>query len=319
VVIEPVPIELEISADEAGERLDRVLSARPIGYSRSALQALIEAGRVFVDGRVARSAARVSAGARVLIQPAPPPPSAAEPQDIPLDLLFEDEHLAVVMKPAGLVVHPAAGHPDGTLVNALRFHLDVRAGDPERPGIVHRLDRDTSGVMVVARTDLAREGLMQQFSAHSIEREYVAIAVGAVPGIARFDTLHGRHPTDRKRFTTRVVRGKRAVTEVALIERLEGGAASLVRCVLETGRTHQIRVHMAEHGHPLLGDAVYGRASREPRLRVAEEAIGRQALHARVLGFTHPATGERLRFSREAPEDFQRALAALRPPPTDPG
>jgi 23S rRNA pseudouridine1911/1915/1917 synthase len=307
---ELAPIELEITADEAGERLDRVLSARPLGYSRSALQALIEAGRVFVNGQPARSSARAVAGARVRIEPLPPPPSAAEPEDIPLDLLHEDEHLAVLMKPAGLVVHPAAGHPSGTLVNALRFHLDVRAGDPERPGIVHRLDRDTSGIMVVARTELAREGLMAQFSQHAIEREYVAIALGAVAPSLRIDTLHGRHPTDRKRFSAKVARGKRAVTEVALLEPL--GRASLVRCVLETGRTHQIRVHLSEHGHPLLGDAVYGHPSRDEPLRAAERAIGRQALHARVLGFTHPATGERMRFSREAPEDFQRALEILR-------
>src|SRR5262249_30104467 len=157
-------------------------------------------------------------------EPLPPPPSNAEPEDIPLDLLFEDEHLAVLMKPAGLVVHPAAGHHSGTLVNALRFHLDVRAGDPERPGIVHRLDRDTSGIMVVARTEPAREALMQQFSAHSIEREYIAIALGAVAASQRIETLHGRHPTDRKRFSSRVARGKRAVTEVALLEPLAGAS-----------------------------------------------------------------------------------------------
>jgi 23S rRNA pseudouridine1911/1915/1917 synthase len=254
----------------------------------------------------------VSAGARVLVRPAPPPPSAAVPQDIPLELLFQDEQLAVLMKPAGLVVHPAPGHPDGTLVNALRFHLDVRAGDPERPGIVHRLDRDTSGVMVVARTELARERLIAQFSRHDIDREYVAIALGALPATQRFETLHGRHRTDRKRFTTRVTSGKRAVTEVALQERLHG--ASLVRCRLETGRTHQIRVHLAEHGFPILGDAVYGHASRDPRVHAAEQAIGRQALHARVLGFTHPLSGERVRFCAEPPEDFERALAILRPP-----
>lgn len=307
---ERAPIELVISPEEAGERLDKVLGARGLGLSRSTLQAWIEDGRVEVDGRVLRASARVVAGARVVVRPAPPPPSAAEPQDIPLEFLYQDEHLAVIMKPAGLVVHPAAGHADGTLVNALRFHLDVRAGDPERPGIVHRLDRHTSGVMVVARTEAAREGLIAQFKRHDIDREYLAIAVGQPPDGLRIETLHGRHPTDRKRFTTRLARGKRAVTLIETLERLHG--AALVRCRLETGRTHQIRVHLAEHGWPILADPVYGRGSPDPRLRAAAQAIGRQALHARVLGFDHPATAQRMRFSAEPPEDFQRALAALR-------
>ncbi len=307
---EPPPLELVIAEQEAGERLDRVLSARALGFSRSALQGFIAEGRVEADGRVVRASARLRAGARVVVRPAPPPPSAAEPQDLPLQILFQDAQLAVVMKPAGLVVHPAPGHWDGTLVNALRFHLDVRAGDPERPGIVHRLDRDTSGVMVVAKTELARERLIAQFARHDIEREYLAIALGAPPARLRIETLHGRHPTDRKRFSSRVERGKRALTEVELLERLEG--ASLLRCTLRTGRTHQIRVHLSEHGYPLLADAVYGRRSGEPRLRAAAEAIGRQALHARLLGFAHPQSGAQLRFSAEPPEDFQRALALLR-------
>ena len=309
---EPPPIELVVTEAEAGERLDRVLSARGLGYSRSALQGFIAEGRVLVDGRPTRASARLSAGARVQVRPAPPPPSAAEPQDIPLELLYEDEQLAVLVKPAGLVVHPAPGHRDGTLVNALRFHLDVRAGDPERPGIVHRLDRDTSGVMVVARTDLARERLIAQFQRHDIEREYVAIALGSVAAHQRIETLHGRHPTDRKRFSAHAARGKRAVTEIWLLEALHG--ASLVRCRLETGRTHQIRVHLSEQGHPILADALYGHKSRDPRLRAAESAIGRQALHAGVLGFTHPASGERMRFSAEPPDDFARALRTLREP-----
>jgi 23S rRNA pseudouridine1911/1915/1917 synthase len=308
----PLPIEIEVSEGEAGERLDKLLSARSLGLSRSALQALIEQGRVEVDGRVLRASAKVAAGARIVVRPLPPPPSDAVPQDLPLTVLHRDEHLAVILKPAGLVVHPAPGHADGTLVNALRFHLDVREGDPERPGIVHRLDRDTSGVMVVARTVAAREGLIARFQQHDIDREYVAIAVGEPPPSLRIETLHGRHPTDRKRFSSRVARGKRAVTQLALLERLHG--AGLVSCRLETGRTHQIRMHLAEHGWPLLADPVYGRGSADPRLRAAAEAIGRQALHARVLGFTHPVTGEALRFVVEPPEDFQRALTLLRAP-----
>jgi 23S rRNA pseudouridine1911/1915/1917 synthase len=302
-------IELVIEEREAGERIDRVLSARGLGFSRSALQAFIEAGRVLVDGQVVKASARPRAGARVLVRPLPPPPSEALPQDLPLELLHVDDHLAVLDKPAGLVVHPAAGHPDGTLVNALRFHLEVRAGDPERPGIVHRLDRDTSGVMVVARTERAREALIASFRSHDIDREYVAIVLGDVPAEQRFETLHGRHPKDRKRFSSKVATGKRAVTEVTRVRALHG--ASLVRCRLETGRTHQIRVHLADHGHPVLADPVYGRASTDPRLREAERAIGHQALHAQLLGFTHPVTGERLRFTRDPPPEFRRALGLL--------
>ena len=276
---EPEPFEFVVEGDEAGERLDKIVSARPFGLSRSTVQTLLDAGRIEVDGRVLRASARPTAGARVHVRPLPPPPSKAEPQDIPIDLLFEDAHLAIVMKPAGLVVHPAPGHADGTLVNALRFHLNVQIGDPERPGIVHRLDRDTSGVMVVAKTEAAREGLIAQFKRHAIEREYVAIAQGEPPPKLRIETLHGRDPRDRKKFTSKVREGKRAVTDVALIERLHG--ASLVRCTLETGRTHQIRMHLAERGFPLLGDPLYGRPSADPRVRAASEALGRQALHAR--------------------------------------
>ena len=304
------PIALEVSAEEAGERIDRILSARPLGFSRAALQGWIAEGRVLVDGAKVRASARPRAGARVEVHPAPPPPSDAIAQDIPIEWLHVDDHLAVLMKPAGLVVHPAPGHADGTLVNALRFHLAVRDGDPQRPGIVHRLDRDTSGVMVVARSEAAREGLIAQFKRHDLERSYLALAAGHPAQRQRIETLHGRHPVDRKRFTARVTEGKRAVTELEVLERLHG--ASLVRCTLETGRTHQIRVHLSELGHPLLADSVYGKPARDPKVRAAEQAIGRQALHAQVLGFIHPVTGERLRFSVEPPLDFARALSELR-------
>jgi 23S rRNA pseudouridine1911/1915/1917 synthase len=307
----PDAIELVVREEEAGERLDRVLSARSLGYSRSALQELIAQGRVLVEGLAARASARVRPGARIVVKPAPPPPSDVVPQHIPLDMLHEDEHLVVLMKQAGLVVHPAPGHRDGTLVNALRFHFGVDVGDPLRPGIVHRLDRDTSGIMVVARTEAAREGLMAQFKAHDIEREYVAIALGNAPAQLRIDTWHGRHPVDRKRFSSRVVRGKRAVTELRALQPLH--AATLVSCKLETGRTHQIRVHLADLGHPILADALYGRGSSDPRLRSAADAIGRQALHARVLGFRHPVSGATMHFAAEPPADFARALELLQP------
>ena len=319
------PIEITITKQEDGERLDRALSARTLGHSRSTLARWIDEGRVSVDGAVvAARSAKVRSGQRVVVRPAPPPPSDAEPQDIPLTVLFEDEHLLVIDKPAGLVVHPAPGHADGTLVNALLFHARVPTaargegagivtnedGDPRRPGIVHRLDKDTSGVMVVAKTAATRDGLVALFQKHDIERRYVAIVAGEPPARATYDTLIGRHPSDRKRFTTKVARGKRAVTHMEVRERLEGAAR--VECRLETGRTHQIRVHLSEHGHPILGDPLYGRPPKGSVAREAAAQLGRQALHAAVLGFRHPATGEDLRFETEPPEDFRSALTRLR-------
>jgi 23S rRNA pseudouridine1911/1915/1917 synthase len=307
------PIELTLDASEVGERIDRVLSARSLGLSRSQLQALIAVGRVFVEGRPARASERVRGPVRVRIEPLPPPPSAAEPEDLPLEILFEDEHLVVLVKAAGMVVHPAPGHAGGTLVNALRYHREQSELDedaPQRPGIVHRLDKDTSGVMVVAKTAAAREGLIAQFQTHDLAREYVAIVIGHPPSPLTLDTWHGRHPRDRKRFTTKVERGKRAVTHMRVLERLHG--ASLLACTLETGRTHQIRVHLAERGYPILADALYSKPSRDPRLADAEALVGRQALHARLLGFKHPISGEAVSFSAEPPAEFQRALESLR-------
>lgn len=308
------PFDIEIPPEHAGQRIDRVLADLCPEHSRSTLQRWIEAGRVTIDGAPLSAKTRAKAGMRIRVEPDVPPPSSARPEDIPLVVLFEDPHLAVIEKPAGLVVHPAPGHPTGTLVNALLHHFGheflAESDAHPRPGIVHRLDRDTSGIMVVARTIPAREGLMKLFAKHDIERVYHAIVSGQFPAHADYDTLHGRHPIDRKRFTTSVTRGKRAVTHVERVELLKG--ATLVRCRLETGRTHQIRVHLAEHGHPLLGDLVYGRPPRDPRVRHAAETLGRHALHASVLGFAHPVTGERLRFETELPADMQRALVALR-------
>jgi 23S rRNA pseudouridine1911/1915/1917 synthase len=341
-------IALEIPREQHGERLDRALAAlcKAVGTadapSRASLQRWIREGRVSVEGVTCTDpSATVRAGASIEIVRAPPPTSEAVPEDLPLHVLFVDDDVIVVDKEAGMVVHPAPGHERGTLVNALlhrfgtlarevvandRLRADgeptvVDGGEDEdddasvvgfrRPGIVHRLDRWTSGVMVVARTDRARESLMTQLAAHSVDREYLAIVEGIAPERARYETLHGRHPSDRKRFSGRVRRGKRAVTNVERVEVL-GAGASLVRCRLETGRTHQIRVHLSEAGFPLLGDAMYGRPPRELRLRVAAEELGRQALHARVLGFAHPGSHERMRFESPIPADFSRALAALR-------
>ncbi len=307
----PTPTVLIVSDDDAGERIDRVLARRCPEYSRSALQRWIEQGRIEQAGEVVSRKTKAEAGAEVTIHPAPPEAMSAEPQEIPLTVLFEDEHLVLLDKAAGLVVHPAPGHPDGTLVNALLHHAAVQGGsDPLRPGIVHRLDKDTSGVMVVAKTARAHERLVEMFQEHALERAYLAIVLGRPPRSVTYDTFHGRHPANRKKFTSRGDRGRRAITHLESLEFLHGSA--LVRCRLETGRTHQIRVHLAEHGHPVLGDPLYGKSVGDPELRGVSAELGRQALHAALLAFAHPITGEPLRFETEPPEDFQRALRALR-------
>jgi 23S rRNA pseudouridine1911/1915/1917 synthase len=224
----------------------------------------------------------------------------------------------VIDKPAGLVVHPARGHEGGTLVNALlaRGGFERAGADPRdpvghlRPGIVHRLDKGTSGLLVVAKDAPTREALKALFAAHDIEREYVAIVAGQARD-ATYDTLHARHPTDRLRFTSRTEKGRRAVTHVRVLERL--GPATLVACRLDTGRTHQIRVHLSEQaGTPILGDPLYGRLPRDPELYALAEALGHQALHARVLGFVHPATGRAVRWTSPLPEDLEACLSGLR-------
>jgi 23S rRNA pseudouridine1911/1915/1917 synthase len=312
------PTVVTLSEEDAGERLDRVLARRCPEFSRSALQRWMEQGRVEQAGEIVSRRTKALAGAEVTIEPEPPDRMNAVPQAIPLDVLFEDQHLIVLDKPAGLVVHPGPGHPDGTLVNALLHHAEVRGGaDPLRPGIVHRLDKDTSGVMVVAKTPAAHERLVEMFQAHRLERAYLAIARGRTPDTITYDTWHGRDPSNRKRFTSRCARGKRAVTHLESVEILHG--STLVRCRLETGRTHQIRVHLADAGHPVVGDRLYGRSAKDPRLRQVAADLGRQALHANLLGFEHPITGDALRFETAPPADFARALEALRlRPPTEP-
>lgn len=310
MVTEPEVLTFTVTDEDVGQRLDRILVRHLPDFSRSTLQQWIDAERVQLDGQPATSKSKARSGQRVDVRPLPPPPSEAVPQDIPLNVLHEDEDLLVIDKPAGLVVHPAAGHADGTLVNAVLFHTKVEDEESARPGIVHRLDKDTSGVMVIAKSTRAREGLIAQFKTHDIERAYVAIAVGAPPNNFTLDTLHGRHPVHRKKFSTRVPRGKQAITHVRVLERLHG--AALVECRLDTGRTHQIRVHLAEAGYPLLGDPLYGSTPKDDPLRAAAKALGRQALHAGVLGFVHPVTGENVRFTSPPPADFQTAVQSLR-------
>jgi len=305
------PTVITLSEDDAGERIDRVLARRCPEFSRSTLQRWIEEGRIEQGGEVVSRKTKAQAGAEVAIQRGPPETTSAEPQAIALEILYEDPYLLVLDKPAGLVVHPAPGHADGTLVNALLHHAQVEGGsDPLRPGIVHRLDKDTSGVMVVAKTPEAHERMVEMFQEHRLERSYLAIALGRPAPSATYDTFHARHPTHRKKFTSRGERGRRAITRLETVELLHGSA--LVRCSLETGRTHQIRVHLAEHGHPILGDPLYGKSIGDPDLRRVSGELGRQALHAAVLAFAHPITGEPMRFKTEPPEDFQRALRSLR-------
>jgi 23S rRNA pseudouridine1911/1915/1917 synthase len=319
-VVSPKATVLIVPREAQGARLDRFV-ADALGVSRTELQRWIGSGCVTVDGSARAPSARLHEGDRVAVVSGPPPLSDALPEpNVVFEVMHVDDEVVVVNKPAGLVVHPGHGHPGGTLVNGLLalglFHAKGAADTVEdgdwhlRPGIVHRLDRGTSGVMVVARTPEAREALKAQFQVHSIERAYEAIAVGEVRS-GTIATLHGRHPRDRLRFTTRVSKGKRAVTHVRAIEPLDG--ATHVECTLETGRTHQIRVHLAETGTPVLGDPIYrSPAAARERVQQAAERLGHQALHARLLGFVHPRTGRTLRFEAPVPDDFSAALMTLR-------
>jgi 23S rRNA pseudouridine1911/1915/1917 synthase len=305
------PIVLVVPREASGSRLDRFLVGA-LAVPRAQIQRWIEGARVTINGAPRRAADKVREGAEIVVRPEEPPPSAAAPDaDVRFHVLHVDDAVVVVDKPPGLVVHPAKGHAGGTLVNGL-LAMGVFARDEttnDRPGIVHRLDKGTSGVMVVARTPAAREALKAQFQAHTIDREYEGLCVGDVAA-ATIVTLHGRHPTDRVRFSSKVARGKRAVTHVRVLERF--GVATHVACRLETGRTHQIRVHLADRGTPVLADPLYAKPPKDARLRAIAEELGHQALHARLLGFTHPVTGARVRFESPPPADFVGALTALR-------
>jgi 23S rRNA pseudouridine1911/1915/1917 synthase len=256
----------------------------------------------------------VRAGARVEALPMDAPKTDLSPDaSVPMEVLHVDDAIVVLVKPPGIVVHPAPGAETGTLVHGLLargFFKSADEGDT-RPGIVHRLDKGTSGVMVVARTPEAREKLKAQFAAHTIDREYVALCAG-VAKTQTHRTLHGRDRRDRKRFTSHVRSGKVAITHVVCIESLADGAASYVRATLETGRTHQIRMHLAESKTPVLADAVYGKRPKDPRIAAVADALGHQALHARLLGFVHPTTGKHVRYEAAPTADFAAALESLR-------
>ena len=296
-----------------GQRLDKAL-AEASGLSRERVKALIGVGAVSVAGEtVAQASSKATAGAEFAIEVPPAAEAAARAQDIPLSVVFEDEHLIVVDKPAGLVVHPAAGNPDGTLVNALLHHCAGQLsgiGGVARPGIVHRIDKDTSGLLVVAKSTTAHEGLAKQFADHSLERAYLAVVNGhPSPREGTISGKIGRSYANRKKMAVLAKdssRGKHAMTQYKVLRTMADCA--LVECRLETGRTHQVRVHLASIGHALLGDPVYGSANSRLRPILKSLDFRRQALHAAVLGFVHPVTGDRLRFERDLPQDMKELI-----------
>ena len=302
--------EFMVEAEAAGQRIDRFLSGEDTGLSRSALQALVAEGHVLCNGKQIAKSLKLKAGDTILLEIPDAKPIEAVPQDIPLDIVYEDEHLLVVNKPKGMVVHPAPGNPDGTLVNALLWHCKGSLsgiGGEIRPGIVHRIDKDTSGLLVVAKDDATHIGLSQQMAVHSVERAYNTIVYGGFAQDEGFvETNLGRSKTDRKKmavYPASEPHTKYAYTGYRVLERF--GEFTMLECRLKTGRTHQIRVHMASIGHPLLGDEVYG-----PK-KCPFDLQG-QCLHAQVLGFVHPRTGEYVEFSSPYPAYFDELLTKLR-------
>ena len=314
------PRRFVVEPDESGLRLDHFLTARCEDLSRNRVQRAIDDEGATVDGRVRPSRYRVEAGQVVLFTPPVPPPSTAEPEDIPLDVVFRDDHVMVVNKPAGLVVHPAPGHPDGTLVNALLFHVrDLPGGDRLRPGLVHRLDKDTSGLLVVALDESTLNALQDQLRDRSLGRLYEALSWGQwAEDEGELRGAVGRHPHLRQRMAVLESGGREAITHYEVRE--DFGFVQRCEARLRTGRTHQIRVHFSHHNHPVVGDPLYGDDARlkgvhpldRPAALAMCDAAGRQMLHARELSFTHPVTGEALAFTAEPPADFTAALTALR-------
>jgi 23S rRNA pseudouridine1911/1915/1917 synthase len=308
---------LTTDAGAEGQRLDVWLARRLPSLSRARLKALITEGRVLVDGAASRPSTRLRSGRVVLVRVPPPLPAEPAPEDIPVSVVHEDAHLLVIDKPAGLVVHPGAGAASGTLVNALLRHVrDLSGvGGVLRPGIVHRLDRGTSGLLVVAKDDEAHQALTRQFAGRQVEKEYLALVHG-VPAARQGEVGApiGRDPVHRRRMSVRAPRGREAWTSWSVEEAFDG--AALLRVRIHTGRTHQIRVHLASIGHPVAGDATYG-GTRTPSCRRAEarealRSLERPALHAARLAFTHPATGERVAFASPLPSDIATVLDRLR-------
>lgn len=302
-----------VPSESTGARLDVFLVSVLAGQSRSNIQRLIKDGRVRVDGREAKPNLPVKAGQAIAVEIPEPVDAAPLAEALPLPIVYQDQDLIVVDKPAGMVVHPAAGHAGGTLVNALLHHVDDLSGigGERRPGIVHRLDRGTSGLMVVAKHDAAHEHLSRQFRDREVEKEYVALVWGEVQAGRRIDAPIGRDPVNRKKMSARARRSREAVTRIVRARKL-GPALTLVHVAIQTGRTHQIRVHLSAIGHPVVGDAVYGGVRR----RVAGDLravthLDRPFLHAARLAFNHPSDGRRMEFHSELPPDLQRVLDEL--------
>ncbi len=300
---------LEFVAETAGERIDALLPRIAADLTRSGAQRLLEAGAVLVNGRPVQKSYKLAVGDTVCVTLPDPEVYDLVPQDIPLDVVYEDGDVIVVNKPRGLVVHPAPGHPDGTLVNALLFHCGDSlsgVGGEKRPGIVHRIDMDTSGLLIAAKNDFAHRSLSAQLADHSMFRIYEAVVCGRLrDDCGTVDAPIGRHPIDRKRMSIDPRGGRSAVTRWEVIARYRG--YTHVRCRLETGRTHQIRVHMESIGHPVAGDLVYGR-------KKPEKGLSGQCLHARELEFTHPRSGERVHLSCPLPDYFAEFLSRLGEP-----
>ena len=304
---------LTVEAEHAGQRLDKYLADLMPALSRSQAQRLIDEGQVVVEGRTAKANLAVKEGDRITVAMPEPQPSTAVAEDIAIPILFEDADLVVVNKPAGMVVHPAVGHASGTLVNALLHHVDDLSGigGELRPGIVHRLDKGTSGVMVVAKHDAAHEALAQQFHDRHVEKEYIALVWGVVQAGRRIDLPIGRDPKDRQKMSARSRRARSAVTRITRAQHLRG--VTLSEVAIHTGRTHQIRVHLSAIGHPVVGDATYGGV----KARVAQDLrpvlrLERPFLHAVRLAFTHPTDGRAMTFDAPLPDDLQSILDQLR-------
>ena len=307
------PVEVDVSEEYEGERLDRFLTSVLAGHSRSQIQRFIKEGCVTVGDRQPRANAQVHAGERVVVDVPAPAAAEPEPEAIPLAVLYEDADLIVVNKPAGMVVHPAAGHAAGTLVNALLHHVrDLSGiGGQLRPGIVHRLDRGTSGVMVVAKHDRAHEALARQFHDREVQKEYLALVWGIVHAGRRIDAPIGRDPANRQRMSARARRARSAVTRITRVEPLRG--LSFAQIAIATGRTHQIRVHRSAIGHPIVGDALYGGVRRHvPADLRAVMRLERPFLHAARLAFAHPADGRRLELVAPLPDDLRAVLDDIR-------
>lgn len=299
--------ELHLTAVQSGERIDRFLSGDLEGLSRSYIQKLLKEGGITVNGKAVKANYKLTAGDEILVQIPDPEPMNILPEDIPLDILYEDEDILIVNKPKGMVVHPSPGHYSHTLVNAVLFHCGGRLSGINgvlRPGIVHRIDMDTTGSLLICKNDRAHQILADDLKEHNITRRYHAVVHGNLKeDTGTVNAPIGRHPVDRKKMSTKAPNGRHAVTHYRVLERF--GNYTYIECELETGRTHQIRVHMASIGHPILGDAVYGPVKCPFKLEG-------QTLHAKILGIKHPSTGQYMEFDAPLPEYFETLLNRLR-------